>query len=206
MDVGQPEFEREIAPESLSESEIRRLTELTFVPHDPGPADLLFVFGTVQGDWQGLAAALNHGWFPHAILAGKSGGETLHGMPTLAQHMRAQLLAAGAPPERLTLQEQATNTLEDISLSLDLIAERFPVGPRSICFFAKAHHSGRCARTLRRFFPKVPLRAWTMPARYGDVAVDEGGWMETEIGRARVYGEALRIERYAARGDIASEA
>jgi hypothetical protein len=73
-----------------------------------------------------------------------------------------------------------------------------------LTFAAKAHHSGRCYLTLRRFLPRTMLFAYTFPAEHGGVLLDASTWHTEPVARARIYGEYLRIRLYAARGDIAA--
>lgn len=183
----------------LSPEMVERVTRVCFARHDPGPADVLFVFGTAQGDWEGMARLVNEGHVGRVVVAGLIGRLYYsHGVP-IAHTMRERLLEAGVPADRIEVQDRSTHTREDVEFSLPLLE-----GARSILFFAKAHHSGRCQLTLRRFLPETPLRAMTMPAWYGDVVVEERSWTQHTVSRARVWGEYTRILTYSERGDIAS--
>ena len=55
----------------LKPGEIEAITNAVFVPHNPQPADCLFIFGTVQADWDGLAQAILNGDYGRVVLAGK---------------------------------------------------------------------------------------------------------------------------------------
>lgn len=183
----------------LDPEEIAAITRVVFAPNDPGPADVLFVFGTVQGDWPGMARLLADGSVPRAVLTGLVGPDLYETGEPIAHTLRRHFLEQGVDPSKLSVQDRSTNTLEDVEFALPLLE-----GVRSILYFAKAHHSGRCLLTLRRFFPDIPIRAMTIDAHYGDIVVDAATWPKTQTARARVYGEYRRILTYSARGDIAT--
>ena len=96
---------------------------------------------------------------------------------------------------------------------LAFLAEHFGIAkavgvdfcPRSITFAAKSHHSGRCGRTLRKYFPNTQLNAWTHDAVHQGKTISLSEWHTHDEGRERVYGEYLRIQTYSERGDIATD-
>ncbi|MYA71262.1 hypothetical protein F4009_01835 [Candidatus Poribacteria bacterium] len=102
----------------------------------------------------------------------------------------------------ILVQDKSTNTLEDVAFSLEVL-EKNDISPESIAFLCKAHHSGRCLRTLRKFFLSQTLSPVTYLAEYEGVKVSKADWYEHEVSRGRVYGEYLRIIEYSKRGDIA---
>lgn len=192
--------EGEVPP--LGDVEIARITKVVFAPCDPGRADLFFLFGTQQCDWEGVAWMYRRGWFPKVLCAGKIGKEFFRSGRPISHHMRDSLVAAGVSVDDILIEEGSTNTQEDVANSVPII-EQAGIRPRSILFGAKAHHSGRCLLTLRRYFPEARLAAFTWPAWYDDVCVTAENWPQQEVSRARVWGEWQRIQTYSARGDIA---
>jgi len=186
---------------ALDERQIAEITRIVFVPSAPEPADVLFVFGTAQADWDGLAGLVRDEFAPRVVLSGQIGKLFYETGKPIAHVMRDELVAREVPTERIDIQDRSTNTLEDVSFSLPLLQ-----GAGRILWAAKAHHSGRCARTLRRFFPSIPLPAFIFAGLYGGAPVTAENWWTTEVGRARVWGEYVRIRTYSERGDIAPEA
>ena len=116
--------------------------------------------------------------------------------------MRDELIARGVPSDLILVQDRSTNTLEDVAFSLDVL-EQHNISPESIAFLCKAHHSGRCLRTLRKFFPSQTLSPVTYLAKYDGVEVSKEDWYQHKVSRGRVYGEYLRIIEYTRRADIA---
>ena len=197
---------REVAVEDLSPEEIEGITQTVFVTSDPHPAaDLLFIFGTSTIDneiLESVARDCLQDHFPKVLVTGLSGrlyDET--GKP-VARIMRDELIARGVPSEVILVQDRSTNTLEDVAFSLDVL-EQHSISPESIAFLCKAHHSGRCLRTLRKFFPSQTLSPVTYLAEYEGVKISKEDWYQHEVSRGRVYGEYLRIIEYTRRGDIA---
>lgn len=183
----------------LGPNDVVNIGGIVFMKHNPQPADVLFIFGTVQADWEGLAEAILRNDYQKIIVAGKTGPTWFDRGEPIAHSMRAKLVARGVPEDQILVQPESQNTLEDVTLSLPFLNRA-----NAITYAAKSHHSGRCQRTLRKFFPEAILTGHLQDAYYGDFAVTSTNWSLTDIGRARVYGEYRRIVKYVERGDIAS--
>lgn len=198
---------REVTVEDLSTVEIEGITQTVFVTSDLHPAaDLLFIFGTstIDGEvLESVARDCQQKRFPKVIVTGLSGRLYSETGKPVAHIMRDELMARGVPSELIFVQDRSTNTLEDVAFSLDVL-EKHDISPESIAFLCKAHHSGRCLRTLRKFFPSQTLSPVTYLAEYEGVKVSKADWYQHEVSRGRVYGEYLRIIEYTRRGDIAN--
>ena len=197
---------REVSVEGLSPEEIEHITQTVFVASEPQPTtDLLFVFGTSTIDneiLESVARGCQQDRFPKVLVTGLSGRLYSETGKPVAHIMRDELIARGVPSDLILVQDRSTNTLEDVAFSLDVL-EQHSISPESIAFLCKAHHSGRCLRTLRKFFPSQILSPITYVAEYDGVEVSKEDWYQHEASRGRVYGEYLRIIKYTQRGDIA---
>ncbi len=196
---------REVAVDDLSPEEIERVTQTVFVAPESQPVDLLFIFGTSTIDSDALesvARDYQKGRFPKVMVTGLSGRLYSETGKPVAHIMRDELIARGVPSEVILVQDTSTNTLEDVAFSLDVL-EKYSISPKRIAFLCKAHHSGRCLRTLRKFFSSQILSPVTYLAEYEGVKISKEDWYQHEISRGRVYGEYLRIIEYSRRGDIA---
>ena len=196
---------REVAVNDLSPEEIKHITQTVFAASESQAVELLFIYGTSSIDSEILDAVARdylQGRFPKILVTGLS-GRLYHetGQP-LASIMRDELIARGVSSDVILVQARSTNTLEDVTFSLDVL-EQHNISPESIAFLCKAHHSGRCLRTLRKFFPFQTLSPITYVAEYDGVKVSKEDWYQHEVSKGRVYGEYLRIIEYAERGDIA---
>ena len=197
---------REVAVEDLLPKEIKHITQTVFVVSEPNqPAELLFIFGTSTIDSEVLelvAHDCQQGRFPKVMVTGLSGRLYSETGKPVAHIMRDELIARGVSSDAILVQDRSTNSLEDVAFGLDVL-EKCDVFPQSIAFLCKAHHSGRCLRTLRKFFPSQTLSPIIYAAEYDGVKVSKENWYKHPVSKGRVYGEYLRIIRYAARGDIA---
>lgn len=196
---------REVTVEDLSPEEIERVTQTVFVAPESQPVDLLFIFGTSTIDSDALesvARDYQKGRFPKVMVTGLSGRLYSETGKPVAHIMRDELIARGVPSEIILVQDRSTNTLEDVAFSLDVL-EKYSIFPKRIAFLCKAHHSGRCLRTLRKFFRSQILSPVTYLAEYEGVKIAKEDWYQHEVSRGRVYGEYLRIIEYSRRGDIA---
>ena len=196
---------REVAVENLRSEEIEHITQTVFAGSEFLTADLLFIFGTSSIDSEILDAMARdylQGRFPKVLVTGLSGRLYYKTGRPLALIMRDELIEHGVPSDVILVQDRSTNTLEDVAFSLDVL-EQHDISPESIAFLCKAHHSGRCLRTLRKFFPFQTLSPVTYVAEYDGVKIAREDWYQHEGSRGRVYGEYLRIIEYTRRGDIA---
>ena len=196
---------REVAVEDLSPEEIERITQTVFVAPESQPVDLLFIFGTSTIDneiLESVARDYQKGCFLKVMVTGLSGRLYSETGKPVAHIMRDELIARGVPSDVIFVQDKSTNTLEDVAFGLDVL-RAYDIFPESIAFLCKAHHSGRCLRTLRKFFPSHTLSPITYLAEYEGVKISKEDWYQHEVSRGRVYGEYLRIIEYTRRGDIA---
>ncbi|MCG9133047.1 YdcF family protein [Candidatus Poribacteria bacterium] len=196
---------REVAVVDLSPEEIEHITQTVFATSDSQPADLLFIFGTSTIDneiLESVARDYQQGRFPQLLVTGLSGRLYSETGKPVAHIMRDELIARGVPSKVILVQDKSTNTLEDVTFSLGVL-EKHSISPDRIAFLCKAHHSGRCLRTLRKFFPSQILSPVTYLAEYEGVKTSKEDWYQHEVSRGRVYGEYLRIIEYTRRGDIA---
>ncbi|RKU15045.1 hypothetical protein C6503_13960 [Candidatus Poribacteria bacterium] len=197
---------RAVAVEDLSQKDIEGITQTVFVASQSQPADLLFIFGTSTIDGEVLESVgrdCQQGHFPKVMVTGLSGRLYSETGKPVAHIMRDELITRGVPSDVILVQDRSTNTLEDVAFSLDVL-EKHDISPESIAFLCKAHHSGRCLRTLRKFFPSQMLLSVPYIAAYDGIKVAEEDWYQHEVSRGRVYGEYLRIIEYTRRGDIAN--
>jgi uncharacterized SAM-binding protein YcdF (DUF218 family) len=90
------------------------------------PADVALVFGTGL-DWKAASrvaaavTAFDRGWAPHLIVSGGIPMPGLGGI-TEAEWFRSRLLERGVPPDRIHLENRATNTAENVEFSTPILA------------------------------------------------------------------------------------
>jgi uncharacterized SAM-binding protein YcdF (DUF218 family) len=197
------EIHREPEVPALGPSEIEDIGREVFVENRPRSSDLIFVFGSAEGDWELVARLYAAGVAPVVLVAGRAGEDYYAtGIPQ-AHRIRGALLALGVPASAILVEDTSDNTYQNVHHAKALL-ERERDLPRAILFVCKSHHSGRAWRTLLAAFPQVELCCATYDAVYDGVAVARRTWSLFEVSRRRVYGEFQRIQLYASRGQIAS--
>lgn len=164
------------------------------------PADLGFVFGTRHGvrEFCNETARLWHeGYFPHVHV---TGGLTPGDARTEAMVIRDELIARDVPRSRISVEEHATNTGENVELSLPIIEKELGLSRvSSLIAIGKFRTSRRYLMTLQRHWPEV--RKMLVPVHYHDVPCDR--WMDHPELRAEVLAEWQRVEPYFSKGFIA---
>lgn len=192
---------REVVVPDLSQEDVERITNTVFLPSEPRRADVLFVFGTSHGNWREAIECAKRGLVEKILINGHSSTGTSPSIPH-AEVIRGEFVAADIPKEQILTQPTSTNTLEDVIFGKKVLDEN-GMSPKSVLFVSKSHHSGRAFRTLKKFFPHIPIHALTYDTSYEGVVVRKSDWEEHKISRERVYGEYLRILEYTKHGDIA---
>lgn len=137
------------------------------------PADLLFVFGTRHGVPEFLSVIEDlwrRGMFSTVLV---TGGATPGGPRTEAAVLADGMSAFGLPADRVILEEQATNTGENVVFSLPLLERRLGLrNVRTLIAVGKYYTSARYLMTLQRHWPAVekmlaPVHYHAHPRRTG---------------------------------------
>lgn len=189
---------REVDPGPLDPLRIRAITRVVFVERQPGPADLLFMFGSSDiptATYRQVARWVEQGWFERVLVTGKTGRAFERTGVPLAHTMRDGLVNAGVASDMIVVQDRSTNTFEDAEFGLEEV-RREGLNPASVLFVSKAHHAGRCLRTLRVHLPDADLRASTYDYVYDGCTVSASDWWQHAVARRRVYAEYLKITTY----------
>jgi len=140
----------------LSDDLIRRIGRHLLIETPIRPADLLFVFGTRHGFEQYLSV-IERLWrqqmFRWAIV---SGGVIPGAEDTEAARLAKGMVALGISTDRLVIEDRATNTGENVKLSLPLLEQRIGLSKiRTLIAVGKDYTSARYLMTLQRHWPEV---------------------------------------------------
>jgi len=183
---------------SLDAAEAERIARTLCLDAPPTKADLAFVFGTRHPDPAHIAGDLiRRGAVRYVVL---TGGESRYGIEEAVTH-RAILAERGVRPEQVVVESASTNTLENVTFSLPLIAARIALGKvRAVVAITKWYHCRRGVMTLKRHMPGG-VRYYTVTYEPG--GVPRTGWYLDPAARRRVLKEWHSIPLYLARGDIA---
>lgn len=193
----------------LSKEEVAFLTEVAFGQFiSPQACDALFVFGgTHSGHWEKAIEAYQLGLVKEIIVTGgisptgTPNPDWTHGKEfTEAEVIVEHLLEAGIPQESIIYENSSTNTLENVLFAKEVFDF---TAIQSLLFVCKSHVAGRQWRTLVKHLPNhLKFIPFTFDAAYEGISLSRDNWMDTEMGRSRVWGEYLRMIHYGKKGDI----
>ncbi|MBR0836598.1 YdcF family protein [Bradyrhizobium manausense] len=164
------------------------------------PADLLFLFGTRE-DVVLRAETAAHLWreglFRWSIV---SGGVTPGSEQSECMIIKAAMVAAGIPADRILEEHRAMNTGENVILSLPVIDAALGLhNIRSVICLGNTWTARRYPMTLHRHWPEVTKLLLTVDS----FATPRALWYTDPEFRRRVLHEWDKIEPYKARGFIA---
>ena len=201
------EIEEYPPPPSFLPQTIDLLTQVCFRKDDLNipEVDCIFVFGsTISLNFLSdkISFLIQKKVSQKILIAGGNvtyQGSKPYGMPQ--SKMIYQQIRSFLPSDtEVMLEEVSQNTLENVCFGLTLLP--FPVS--SICFVTKNFHCGRSYLTLRRYLTKATLFQCSYEPFYSDInlKIQAENWHQHPLGRARVWGEFLRIKEYGKRKDV----
>lgn len=159
---------------------------------------MAIVFGTRHNEAIKKAYELYRDGFVCKILV--SGGKNKTTGENEAKEMSQKLIDLGVRREDIILEDQSTNSLENVLFSKKLIEEKVGFeNLKKIIAVVKHYHSRRALMTLKKHFPK---NLELIPVAYEIYGFTKEDWFETEIGKEKVMGEWNKIPRYLLKGDI----
>lgn len=182
----------------MNQEEIKKITDYIFIESNPQKADLAIVFGTRQNEAIKKVYELYRDGFVRKILV--SGGINRITKENEAIRISRQLIEQGVRKEDIILEDQSTNSLENVLFSKKVIKEKVGFeNLKKIIAVVKHYHSRRALMTLKKHFPRnIEL----IPVAYEIYGFTKENWFETEIGKEKVMGEWNKIPQYLLKGDI----
>jgi hypothetical protein len=187
-----------IVPE-LNYDQIAQLTNITFLEDVVSePCDAIFVFaGTHPGHWEKAIEAYKLGLSKQIIV---TGGVSPTGIkhqewedPNIpeANVIISELVKAGVHKEHIVYENRSRNTLENVLFAKEVFDF---TKVNSLLFVCKNHAAGRQYRTLAQHISNpIKYVPFGFNAVYRNESITRNNWMNSEVGRARVFGEYIRI-------------
>lgn len=198
----------------MTDDTIARITDLIFAADPRRGVDVVIVLGSPNPTASIPAQEMYHaGLTPWIVVSGhgREGGSHRIGdgtgdsigdgaVPEWQIH-RDALLAAGVPAERILVEPRATNTLENITLSAALIADRLGwANVTRVGLCCKPIHARRARLTAQSHLPPGLSLSVHCPSDPQDIQPET--WWQTPLGLGRVMGELRRIADYVQKGDL----
>ncbi|HXN68657.1 MAG TPA: YdcF family protein [Bradyrhizobium sp.] len=183
-----------------TEAEIAEINARHLIDTPLKPADLLFVFGTREDVARRADEAVRlwrKGFFRWSIV---SGGVTPGSDRSECEIIKAAMVAGGIPRRRILEEHRATNTGENVMLSLPVIEAALGlVNICSVICLGNTWTARRYPMTLHRYWPEVEKMLVTVDS----FETPRSLWHTDPVFRRRVLAEWDKIEPYRAKGFIA---
>jgi len=183
-----------------SAAEIAEINAKHLIQTPLRPADLLLVFGTREAEAPRAETACRlwrEGLFRRAIV---SGGVTPGSALSECAVIKPLMVAGGVPGDLILEEHRATNTGENVMLSLPIIDAALGLrNIRSVICLGNTWTGRRYAMTLHRHWPEVEKMLLTVD----NFATPREHWHSDGEFRRRVLTEFDKIEPYKASGFLA---
>ena len=182
--------------------EVRQLLEPLWdywaVSEPPRATDVIFVFGSRDLALPARAAEFYHeGHARHVLVTGSYGRMTRDVFPkSEALVFKGHLVSAGVPPSAVLTESDASNTLENVRLGMEMMRRASRL-PESALLVAKGFVMRRCVATFSQQFARTEVRA--CPPRTG---LTEALDRSASAFALRLVAEIDRLDRYAEVGHI----
>jgi hypothetical protein len=165
-------------------------------PPDEQPVALV-LFGTNQAAPTQIAAERYHNGTAPLIIT--TGGINRHNGITEGREFARQLAEAGVPDSVIRIEDQSSNTWQNVELSLPYLREALSRGlPPAVV--SKWYHL-RAVYCLHALLPEaVPFYAISWDPVYADTLVTRESWPKIPDGRRRVIRESQEVPRRVADG------
>jgi len=198
-DASQAQDRNALGLRFLNREEAECIAQFLDVDAEPNHADLAFVFGTRLLEPGYIAAdLLRRGVVNYAVLTG--GNNRATGVNEANTHLDV-LLRERIPRDRIIVENESTNTLENVVFALPKIAARIHLESiKAVVAVAKWYHCRRAIMTLKRYFPQG-IRYFTKS--YEPSGVTRSDWYLSEEATNRVLKEWQCIPEYLKQGHIA---
>lgn len=189
------------APKPACGTAMQVLWDYLLVAQPPAPADVIFVFGSQDLAMPDRAAELYRAGYAPAVLATGGFGRMTRGVFDQPEALVfcSRMMEAGVPETAIVTETEAGNTLENVRFGLAAL-RRADRPARSALLVAKGFVTRRAVATFAAQAPDMRVRACPPASRLED-ATDR----PADEFAARLVAEIDRLDRYAARGDIACQ-
>jgi DUF218 domain len=165
-------------------------------PPDAEPVALV-LFGTNQTAPARIAARRYHEGTAPLVIA--TGGVNRHNGVIEADAFARQLTEAGVPDSVIRIEDQSSNTWQNVEMSLPYLREALNMG-LPLAVVGKWYHL-RAVYCLRTQLPEaVPFYAITWEPVYSGALVTRESWPTIPDGRRRVIRESQEVPRRVAQG------
>jgi DUF218 domain len=188
-----------MSEEELTAHQVGTITasvDIAAPPPDAEPVALV-LFGTNQAAPVQIAARRYHNGAAPLVIA--TGGVNRHNGIVEAREFARQLTEAGVPDSVIRIEDQSSNTWQNVEMSLSYLREALSIGLR-LAVVSKWYHL-RTVYCLRTLLPEaVPFYAISWEPVYAGALITRESWPKIPDGRRRVIRESQEVPRRVADG------
>lgn len=179
------------------------ITEFLFIQDEPAPVDFAFVLGAPNLSNIEPAINLYRKGFTQAIVISGFGPQKTPDTtsPSEAEILKNYAIRSGIPADKILIEIESTNTLENFCFTRPLIETHFgwhKITQVAIC--GQPFHMRRALMTARRQWPSH-VKLLMTPSNHPDDP-NPMTWWQSNAGKAFVFRELNAISIYAMKGDI----
>ncbi|MFH1598038.1 MAG: YdcF family protein [Patescibacteria group bacterium] len=180
------------------EDNIKKITQYIFLESKPCKADLVFIFGTRHKEALNKFLELYSQGLVQKVIV--SGGINKVTGQNEAEAMASFLIDKGVPKEDIMVENQSSNSLENVLLSRKIIEKKTSYSNlKKILVIVKHYHSRRALMTLKKHFPKTVK---FIPVTYEVYGFSRENWSTTKLGKEKVMSEYQKVKEYLKQGDL----
>lgn len=183
--------------------EIKTLQTIFWSCPPCGQIDTVMIFGATRSDWSDSIQKIKWLDYKYLLISGKwSSWNKEKNIISQAEFIAQQCINQDIPINKILLEKESTNTLENVNFTFSLLNEK-NILPKSICFISKSHHALRCLLTLKKYFWDIQYSCMTYSMEKNGLLISEIGWEWDTRAYEIVKKEYEKISTYSARWDIA---
>lgn len=181
-------------------ADLQTIWDFLTVIDQPRKADVIFLFGT-QDEKSPLKAAELYklGYAPKILVSGGFGPFTKDKLKEPEAVVFGSVLEKlGVPSSAIILETKATNTGENISFGMEVLADN-DLSPRSVILVSRPYMMKRILSTFKKLYPSVE----TISCPSDNTLNEYVAWMDEHIpdkAAARLKAEIERLIEYPQRG------
>ncbi|GII80297.1 hypothetical protein Sru01_52790 [Sphaerisporangium rufum] len=159
-------------PQAITEDQRRQaklIWDYHLMRHELRPVDVAIGLGSHDlGVATHSAGLYRAGLFPVLVFTGGNSPTTAKVFPQgEAVHFRAHAIDLGVPAEAILLEPNATNTGQNITLALEVLAAA-GIHPATVLLISKPYMERRSFATARKLWPDVEIRCASEPLEFDD--------------------------------------
>ncbi|MFA6301112.1 MAG: YdcF family protein [Candidatus Paceibacterota bacterium] len=169
----------------------------------PEKSDVVFVFGQIKMPkvWDRACQLYKDGFANKILVSGGAGKIIKELRPgfTEAEIIKDYLVSKGLPGNKIIVEDEATNTLENVILGMKKLNKE-TVYPKKIIAVSKPFHMRRCLATFEKYFPEIKVLCCPPIGEFNEL-------MDRPLAEynQRLLGELKRLKDYGDKGDIKTQ-